>query len=111
MFVEAVASMVDKEHPRLITFERSVSKRPNGMIYVDAHQNSRGQSLASVYSIRAFPHAPASVPLKTTELTATMDPSRWNLRSMDERLKKAGDLWAHFWNKRQRLESLLELEE
>jgi bifunctional non-homologous end joining protein LigD len=108
MFVQAVAAMVDKEHPRLITFERNVQKRPNGVIYMDAHQNSRGQSLASVYSIRAFPHGPVSAPLKATELTRELQPEKWNLKSMARRLKEAGDLWAGFWKKRQKLESLLE---
>ncbi len=108
MFVSAVAAMVDKEHPRLITFERNVAKRPNGMIYMDAHQNSRGQSLASVYSIRAFPHGPVSAPVKPAELTRDLQPEKWNLKSMPQRIKKVGDLWAGFWKKRQKLESLLE---
>ena len=108
LFVEAVASMVDKRHPRLITFERTVRKRPNGMVYMDAHQNSRGQSLASVYSIRAFPQAPASAPVKAGELSGNLIPSKWNLKSMDGRIEKVGDLWADFWKKRQQLERLLE---
>jgi len=108
MFVEAVASMVDKDHPRLITFERTVRKRPNGRIYMDAHQNSRGQSLASVYSVRAFPHAPVSAPLTLAELTPRLDPARWNLKSMVRRLETVGDPWAKFWKKRQRLETLLD---
>ncbi len=108
MFVSAVAAMVDKEHPRLITFERNVAKRPNGMIYMDAHQNSRGQSLASVYSIRAFPHGPVSAPVKPAELTRDLQPEKWNLKTMPERIRKVGDLWAGFWEKRQKLESLLD---
>jgi bifunctional non-homologous end joining protein LigD len=108
MFVEAVASIVDKQHKGLITFERTVSKRPNGRIYMDAHQNSRGQSLASVYSARAFPHAPVSAPVMPGELTASLDPTKWNLKSMERRIAKVGDLWADFWKKRQRLEKLLD---
>ena len=108
MFVEAVASMVDKQHKGLVTFERTVSKRPNGRIYMDAHQNSRGQSLASVYSVRAFPHAPVSAPVMPGELTPSLDPTKWNLKSMDRRIAKVGDLWADFWKKRQRLEKLLD---
>ena len=96
MFVEAVASMVDKQHKRLITFERSVSKRPNGRIYMDSHQNSRGQSLASVYSVRAFPHAPVSTPVKPGELTASLDPAKWNVKTMQERIEKVGDLVGGF---------------
>jgi len=101
MFVEAVASMVDKEHPRLITFERSVRKRPNGTIYMDAHQNSRGQSLASVYSVRAFPHAPVSAPARASELTSSLNPTKWNLTSMADRIEKAGNSWKDFWKRRQ----------
>ena len=108
MFVDAVASIVDKQHKGLITFERSVNKRPNGRIYMDSHQNSRGQSLASVYSVRAFPHAPVSTPVKPSELTASLDPAKWNLKTMHGRIAKVGDLWADFWKKRQRLEKLLE---
>jgi bifunctional non-homologous end joining protein LigD len=108
MFVQAVAAMVDKDHPRLITVERNLQKRANGAIYIDAHQNSRGQSLASVYSIRAFPHGPVSAPVKATELTRDLQPEKWNLKSMPRRIQEVGDLWAGFWKKRQKLESLLE---
>jgi bifunctional non-homologous end joining protein LigD len=85
-----------------------VQKRPNGVIYMDAHQNSRGQSLASVYSIRAFPHGPVSAPVKASELTRDLQPEKWNLKSMTQRITKVGDLWAGFWKHRQKLESLLE---
>jgi bifunctional non-homologous end joining protein LigD len=111
MFVMAIASMVNKEHPGLITFERSVQKRPKGRVYMDAHQNSRGQSLASVYSVRAFPDAPASAPVKTRELTATLKPEKWNLKSMTHRLRTAGDLWAGFWERKQQLETLFDARE
>ncbi len=107
MFVTAIASMVSKEHPGLITFERSVQKRPKGTVYMDAHQNSRGQSLASVYSVRAFPDATVSTPVKARELAATLKPEKWNLKSMAHRLRIAGDLWAGFWEQKQQLESLL----
>jgi bifunctional non-homologous end joining protein LigD len=108
MFVDAVASIVDKQHKNLITFERSVNKRPNGRVYMDSHQNSRGQSLASVYSVRAFPHAPVSTPVHPEELRANLEPAKWNVKTMRRRIEKAGDLWADFWKKRQRLETLLE---
>ena len=108
MFVDAVASIVDKQHRNLITFERSVRKRPNGRVYMDSHQNSRGQSLASVYSVRAFPHAPVSAPVTPEELRPTLDPAKWNLKTMRKRIERNGDLWADFWKKRQRLEKLLE---
>ena len=46
--------------------------------------------------------------MKPAELTPNLAPEKWNLKSMPERIKKVGDLWAGFWKKRQKLESLLE---
>ena len=91
MFVQAVASMVDGKERGMITSERSVNKRSRGTVYVDAHQNSRGQSLASVYSVRAFPHAPVSAPVNPTELSQTLIPAKWNVKSMIRRLGQTGD--------------------
>ncbi|HEX4003580.1 MAG TPA: DNA ligase D [Candidatus Acidoferrales bacterium] len=107
-FVELVATWTARDYPELITTERSLSKRPERSIYVDAHQNSRGQSLASVYSVRAFPHAPVSAPVSMRELNAKLRADTWNIKSMPARMKKAGDLWARFWKERQEMESAVE---
>ena len=103
-FVELVATWTARDYPELITTERSLSKRPKPSIYVDAHQNSRGQSLASVYSVRAFPHAPVSAPVSLRELNTKLRADTWNIESMPGRIKRAGDLWARFWKERQELE-------
>jgi len=108
-FVQAVSALVDAKHPGLLTFERSVAKRPAGRILIDAHQNSEGQSLASVYSVRAFPHAPVSTPVSANELNDKLLPEKWNLKSLDRRLEKTGDLWAKFWKQRQELEPAVKL--
>ncbi len=107
-FVEAVASIVDAKHPELLTAERSVRKRPDGRIYLDAHQNSSGQSLATVYTVRAFPHAPVSAPVRAGELTPGLHPEKWNLKSMTKRIRTVGDLWADFWKQRQEIEPAAE---
>ena len=103
-FVQAIASLTAEQHPGLITSDRTVRNRPKGSIYIDAHQNSSGQSLASVYSVRAFPRAPVSTPITSEELTAKISPETWNLSSIRHRIDKVGDLWADFWKHRQRLE-------
>jgi bifunctional non-homologous end joining protein LigD len=103
-FVQTMASLTAQQHPGLITSDRTVRNRPKGSIYIDAHQNSSGQSLASVYSVRAFPHAPVSTPVTFDELTAKISPETWNLSSIRRRMDKVGDLWADFWKHRQRLE-------
>jgi bifunctional non-homologous end joining protein LigD len=108
-FVELVATWTARDYPELITTERSLSKRPEHSIYVDAHQNSRGQSLASVYSVRAFPHAPVSAPVSLSELNSKLREDTWNIKSMPGRISKIGDLWARFWKERQGLERAVKL--
>ncbi|HEX4073835.1 MAG TPA: DNA ligase D [Candidatus Acidoferrales bacterium] len=107
-FVELVATWTARDYPELITTERSLSKRTERSIYVDAHQNSRGQSLASVYSVRAFPQAPVSTPVSLRELNAKLRADTWNIKSMPARIKKIGDLWARFWKERQEMEGAVE---
>lgn len=104
-FVQTVSWLVARDNPKLITSERTVRKRPAGAIYIDAHQNSEAQSLASVYSVRAFPGAPVSTPVLLKELAATTRAGNWNLRTILPRIDKVGDLWRDFWKKRQRLEA------
>lgn len=106
LFVQAIGDVVTRKHPGVLTFERTVSKRPRGSIYLDAHQNARGQSLACAYSVRAFPHAPISTPVRVDELRGSLKPEQWNLKTIRARVEKTGDLWASFWKSRQRLESL-----
>lgn len=106
LFVQAIGNTVAREHPGVLTFERTVSKRRRGSIYLDAHQNSRGQSLACAYSVRAFQHAPISTPVRTDELRPNLKPDRWNLKTIRGRVTQVGDLWANFWKSRQQLESL-----
>ena len=106
LFVQAIADIVARKHPGVLTSERTVSKRRRGSIYVDAHQNSRGQSLACAYSVRAFQNAPVSTPIRLEELRADLKPERWNIKTVRARVDKVGDLWANFWKSRQRLESL-----
>lgn len=108
LFVEAMADIVGRKHPGVLTSQRSVTKRARDSIYMDAHQNSRGQSLASVYSVRAFPHAPVSAPVRIDELRSDLKPERWNINTMRDRIERVGDLWADFWNHRQRLETVFE---
>jgi bifunctional non-homologous end joining protein LigD len=108
-FAEVVGRLVAAENPKLTTFERTVSKRPEGRILIDALQNARGKPLACAYSVRAYPKAPVSTPLSPDELKKGVSADQWNLRNLDSRIRDVGDLWADFWNKRQTLDRALEL--
>ena len=108
-FADVIGRMIAAENPKLITSERTVSKRPDGRIMIDALQNARGKPLACAYSVRAFPLATISTPLSAEELKKGIDPQKWNIRTLDQRIKDVGDLWGDFWEKRQTLDAPIEL--
>jgi len=106
-FAEVVGRVAAGRVPKITTFERTVKRRPPGTVLIDALQNARGKPLAAAYSVRAFPKAPVSTPLSPGELDSANDPSAWNVRTIAQRFKKKGDLWADFWKNRQELNPAL----
>jgi bifunctional non-homologous end joining protein LigD len=107
-FGQIISRLVGSRVPDKVTFQRAVAKRPAGRVLLDYQQLAWGRPLASVYSVRPEPRATVSAPVLARELKASLTPERFTLKSMPERLKKAGDLWADFWQSRQRLEPAIE---
>jgi bifunctional non-homologous end joining protein LigD len=109
-FAEIIGQLVSAELPQDTTVERSIRKRPEGRVLLDALQNARGKPLAAVYSVRAHPGATVSTPVTAEELLrGNIDPDAWNIRTIEQRIKKAGDLWKDFWGRRQTLDGALEV--
>jgi bifunctional non-homologous end joining protein LigD len=92
-FAELVMRIVERHLPRTTTIERALKKR-NGRIYLDYLQNTKGQTLASVYSIRPKPGATVSAPLFWKEVKTGLHPLQFNIRNMARRLEKNGDLFS-----------------
>jgi bifunctional non-homologous end joining protein LigD len=84
---DAVASRVED-----FTTERALSKR-KGRLYLDCLQNGYGKTIVAPYSLRAADGAPVSAPLEWSEINRRLDPSKFNLRTMPNRLAKKGDLF------------------
>jgi bifunctional non-homologous end joining protein LigD len=106
-FSEIVSRIVASRVPDKVTFQRIVAKRPPGRVLLDYQQLSWGRPLAAVYSVRPEPLATVSAPVSPGELKPSLKPEQFTLTSMSGRLKKVGDLWADFWQSRQRLEPAL----
>jgi bifunctional non-homologous end joining protein LigD len=100
LIAAAVAKMVVDRRPDIATVEPHVRAR-KGKVYVDFGQNGRSRTIASVYSPRARPGAPVSMPLKWEELERPIDPMAFTMRTAFKRLERVGDLWAKMWNDRQ----------
>ncbi len=107
-FAEIVAHVIAERMPEQVTLERHVNRRPKDKVYFDYSQNAYGRPLAAVYGVRPVAVASVSAPVARRELRRTLSPRRFTLANMAARLKKYGDLWADFWQHRQRLEPALE---
>ncbi len=87
MLGELLAGEIVRELPEIATVTRTVSAR-NGRVYVDFLQNGHGKTIAGAFSVRPLPGAPVSTPLEWREVTAKLDPSRFTIRTVPERMAK-----------------------
>jgi DNA ligase D len=98
-FAKILATMVHEQLPSFTTLERSLAKRKNNQIYIDYLQNSRGQTLASAYSVRPKPGATVSAPLDWKEVKHGLHPSQFTIKNMKKRVEKKGDLFKGIFEK------------
>lgn len=103
-FASSIAAAVAGQVPG-ITVERSLTKR-RGRLYLDCLQNGYGKTVVAPYSLRAIDGAPVSAPLEWSEITKKLDPKKFNLRTMPDRIAKKGDLFARIFEKGARLPEL-----
>jgi bifunctional non-homologous end joining protein LigD len=93
-FAKQFAQSMEKLHPKLVTAEYRVAKRPEGRVLVDYNQNAWGRTLASIYSVRPKAHAPVSTPVTWDEIEEGIEIEDFRLDNVPERVRKIGDLWA-----------------
>ena len=92
-FAKALSVELATRHPKVMTSEYRVAKRPRGRVLVDYNQNAWGRTLASVYSVRPRPRASVSTPLTWQEVEAGVKNEDFRLDNVRARIKKVGDLW------------------
>ncbi|HEX9008616.1 MAG TPA: DNA ligase D, partial [Patescibacteria group bacterium] len=89
---QIIAIKVNEKLPKITSLERSPANR-KGKVYLDCFQNARGQTLASVYSVRAKPGATVSTPLQWDEVNEKLSPKLFTMTNTFKRLEKYGDLF------------------
>lgn len=92
-FAYLVCMMANDELKDFTTLERNLSKRSSKQIYMDYLQNRRGQTIASVYSLRPKPGATVSTPLLWEEVKPGLSPKEFTIYNSLERVKKMGDIF------------------
>jgi len=103
-FARQVGEEMARQSPELITVEMTKSKR-RGRVFIDWLRNAFGQTIAAPYSVRRRPKAPISTPLHWEEVDPKLDPSSFNLLTIEHQLK-VRDPWADFRKHPQRLPDL-----
>src|SRR5215203_1064338 len=97
------ASEVAGRAPQIATIERMIAKRKSTQVYVDWMQNARGKSLAAVFTARAKPKAPVSMPLTWKQIETGVKIEDFTITNVPTLLKKKADQWSDFFNQRQTL--------
>jgi DNA ligase D-like protein (predicted polymerase) len=84
----ALAREVERRMPGVATTAWWKEERVG--VFLDYNQNARDRTVASAYSVRPMPDARVSTPLEWDEV-ASVEPERFTLRTVPERLRKKGD--------------------
>jgi bifunctional non-homologous end joining protein LigD len=91
---KAIAQTLAARHPRLVTAEYAVARRPAGRVLADYNQNAWGRTLASVYSVRPSPRAAVSMPVTWREVARGVAIDDFRIDNAPARIRRRGDLWA-----------------
>ena len=102
-FARGVAEAIERQRPR--HFSTSLAKHGReDKILLDYLRNNRGGTSVAAYSTRARPGCPVSVPIDWDELGPRLEPARFTVRTVGQRLRRLRvDPWRDYWTVRQRL--------
>ncbi|MEU6853991.1 non-homologous end-joining DNA ligase [Actinacidiphila alni] len=103
----AIGRELERREPDRITTAWWKEERGE-RIFVDYNQTARDRTIASAYSVRPFPHAPVSAPLRWDEVGSAV-PEDFDLGTMPGRYAEVGDVHADMDEHAFRLEAALEL--
>ncbi|SEN03328.1 bifunctional non-homologous end joining protein LigD [Mucilaginibacter gossypiicola] len=90
---EKLCAEIAKRVPEIATTEVNVSHRGD-KLFVDPSQNDYADTLACVYSVRPYKHPTVSTPLDWKEVRDQLNPGKFTMDTLPERLEKKGDLFA-----------------
>jgi bifunctional non-homologous end joining protein LigD len=90
LLVELLGRLLELRHHEIATMERRVSKR-GPRVYIDTGQTGPTRTIVAPYSVRAHVGATVSTPLDWDEVHLALDPSRFTMQSVVERIADHGD--------------------
>jgi bifunctional non-homologous end joining protein LigD len=93
LLVELLGRLITARHSEFATMERRIDKR-GGRLYVDTGQTGTSRTIVAPYSVRAAPGATVSTPLFWEELSGALDPRRFTILTVPDRVAELGDPFA-----------------
>jgi bifunctional non-homologous end joining protein LigD len=96
---EKICELICREVPDIATTEVTIEHRGN-KLFVDPSQNDYADTLAAAYSVRPYKHPAVSTPLDWKEVKDKLDPAKFTMDTVPERLEKKGDLWGDLLNEK-----------
>src|SRR5262249_23183687 len=84
---ELLARVLVAEMGEIATIARSLDAR-DGKVYIDFLQNGHGKLLVAPFSARPVAGAQVSTPLRWSEATSRLDPSRFTIETVPAGMKK-----------------------
>jgi bifunctional non-homologous end joining protein LigD len=90
---EKICDLVCREVHDIATTEVSIEHRGN-KLFVDPNQNDYADTLAAAYSVRPYKHPTVSTPIHWKEVKDKLDPVKFTMDTIPERLEKKGDLFS-----------------
>ena len=105
-FAEIIARIMVLRFPDKITIEWSTAKR-KGKIFFDYNQNSRGKTIASVYSLRPNHSATVSMPVEWNNLDSIL-PTDFTIENVPQLVAKKTDLWERVITEKQNISKVMD---
>lgn len=105
-FAQLFAQMINERLPEFTSIERSVAKRRK-KVYIDYLQNSRGQTIASVFSVRPRSGATVSMPITWKEVNAKLDPKKFTMQNALRSIEKRYEIFLPVLNEKTDLNKII----
>jgi bifunctional non-homologous end joining protein LigD len=99
ILAEKIGGLVAAAEPDIATTEVSIEHRGT-KLFVDPSQNDYADTLACAYSVRPYKHPTISTPLDWKEVKDKLDPGKFTMDTVPERLEKKSDLWGDLLNEK-----------
>jgi bifunctional non-homologous end joining protein LigD len=101
-FAQALAQLLEKQHPKLVTSSMKKSLRP-GKVFIDWSQNSRHKTTVAAYSLRARPRPTVSTPVTWEEIEDDNLDLVFESADVLDRVADHGDVFAPVLELKQKL--------